>query len=103
MWQDLLSLDAPANPDAPVFRSRTGKALDRSRVLRIVQEAAKRAGVDGDVSPHWLRHAHATHSLERGAPIHLVQATLGHASIATTSRYLHARPSQSSAQFLVAR
>ena len=43
MWQDLLSLDALVNPDAPVFRSRTGKALDRSRVLRIVQEAAKRA------------------------------------------------------------
>ena len=103
MWQDLLSLDALANPDAPVFRSRTGKALDRSRVLRIVQEAAKRAGVEGGVSPHWLRHAHATHSLERGAPIHLVQATLGHASVATTSRYLHARPSQSSAEFIVAR
>ena len=34
---------------------------------------------------HWFRHAHATHSLERGAPIHLVQATLGHASVATTS------------------
>ena len=45
MWQDLLSLDALVNPDAPVFRSRTGKALDRSRVLRIVQEAAKRAGL----------------------------------------------------------
>ena len=45
MWQDLLSLDTLANPDAPVFRSRTGKALDRSRVLHIVQEAAKRAGL----------------------------------------------------------
>ena len=76
MWQDLLSLDALVNPDAPVFRSRTGKALDRSRVLRVVQEAAKRARVEGGVSPRWLRHAHATHSLERGAPIHLVQATL---------------------------
>ena len=43
------------------------------------------------------------HSLERGAPIHLVQATLGHACVATTSRYLHARPSQSSAEFIVAR
>ena len=74
-----------------------------SRVLRIVQEAAKGAGVEGGVSPHWLRYAHATHSLERGAPIHLVQATLGHASVATTSRYLHARPSQSSAEFIVAR
>ena len=103
MWQDLLSLDALVNPDAPVFRSRTGEALDRSRVLRIVQEAAKRAEVEGGVSPHWLRHAHATHSLERGAPIHLVQATLGHASVATASRYLHARPSQLSAEFIVAR
>jgi site-specific recombinase XerD len=103
MWKDLLSLDAVRSLDAPVFRSRTGKVLDRSRVLRIVQESAKRAGVDGAVSPHWLRHAHATHSLERGAPIHLVQATLGHASIATTSRYLHARPTQSSAEFIVAR
>jgi integrase/recombinase XerD len=100
MWEDMLSLDGDTNPDAPVFRSRTGKALDRSRVLRIVQEAAQRAGITGGVSPHWLRHAHATHSLERGAPIHLVQATLGHASVATTSRYLHARPSQSSAEFI---
>ena len=103
MWNDMLTLDSLRSLDAPVFRSRTGKALDRSRVLRIVQGAAKRAGVDGAVSPHWLRHAHATHSLERGAPIHLVQATLGHASVATTSRYLHARPTQSSATFIVAR
>ena len=44
------------------------------------------ASNQGKVSPHWLRHAHASHSLERGAPIHLVQATLEHASIATTSR-----------------
>jgi len=52
------------------------------------------------VSPHWLRHAHASHALDRGAPIHLVQATLGHASITTTGRYLHARPSDSSSRFL---
>jgi len=51
------------------------------------------------VSPHWLRHAHALHSLERGAPIHLVQATLGHTSVATTGRYLHARPTDSSARY----
>ncbi len=103
MWRELRSLDTTSDPDRPVFRSRSGKPLDRSRVLRIVQEAAQRAGIEGGVSPHWLRHAHATHSLERGAPIHLVQATLGHASVATTSRYLHARPSQSSAQFIQAR
>jgi integrase/recombinase XerD len=50
---------------------------------------------------HWLRHAHATHALEHGhAPIRLVQATLGHASVTTTSKYLHARPTDSSARFL---
>jgi integrase/recombinase XerD len=53
-----------------------------------------------DISPHYLRHSHATHSLENGAPIHLVSATLGHASISTTGRYLHARPSESSSRFL---
>jgi len=61
---------------------------------------AARAGLDPAVSAHWLRHAHASHSLDRGAPIHLVQATLGHASVATTGKYLHARPSDSSARYL---
>jgi len=60
------------------------------------------AALDERPSPHWLRHAHATHALERGAAIHLVQATLGHASVATTGRYLHARPTDSSARSPVA-
>ncbi|TXM97549.1 tyrosine-type recombinase/integrase, partial [Methylobacterium sp. WL64] len=86
--------------DAPVFLSRKGGALDPSAVHRVVKAAAARAGLQAEVSAHWLRHAHASHSLDRGAPIHLVQATLGHASVATTGRYLHARPSESSARFL---
>ncbi len=65
-----------------------------------MKAAAERAGLPASVSAHWLRHAHASHSLERGAPIHLVQTTLGHASVATTGRYLHARPSDSSARYL---
>jgi hypothetical protein len=48
----------------------------------------------------WLRHAYASHSLERGAPTHLVQATLGHTSVALTGRYLHACPTDSSAGYL---
>ena len=88
-------------PDAPVFRSREGDGrLDPRQVHRIVKAAASRAGLSADISAHWLRHAHASHSLDRGAPIHLVQATLGHASVATTGRYLHARPSDSSARYL---
>ncbi|MBE7204322.1 MAG: tyrosine-type recombinase/integrase [Parafilimonas terrae] len=103
-WRLLSSLKAelpvPPHPDAPVFVSLRGGALDASQVHRVVKAAAKRAGLPTDVSAHWLRHAHASHSLDRGAPIHLVQATLGHASVATTGRYLHARPSESSAKFL---
>jgi hypothetical protein len=65
-----------------------------------VRQAALHAGIGDRVSPHWLRHAHPSHALDHGAPIHLVQATLGHNSVATMSRYLHARPGDSSARFL---
>src|SRR3954447_24445511 len=101
VWKQLQSLRGSAGPDAPVFRSRKkGGALQAVAVLRIVKQAAERAGIDVPVAPHWLRHAHASHALDRGAPIHLVQATLGHASITTTGRYLHARPKESSSRFL---
>jgi integrase/recombinase XerD len=100
VWNALMSLRGDAGDDAPVFRSRKGGHLDESQVWRIVRKAAKRAGIEKEVSCHWLRHAHASHALDRGAPIHLVQATLGHASISTTGRYLHARPTESSSSFL---
>jgi len=96
----LTGLRGVAGADAPVFASRSGKPLERSRVLRIVKEASQRAGIAANVTTHWLRHAHASHALDHGAPIHLVQATLGHRSVATTSRYLHARPGESSARYL---
>lgn len=100
VWNALMSLRGDASDDAPVFRSRKGGHLSESQVWRIVRRAAERAGIDKDVSCHWLRHAHASHALDRGAPIHLVQATLGHASISTTGRYLHARPTESSSSYL---
>ncbi len=90
-----------AQSSDPVFPSQKGGGhLDPSQVLRIVKRAAARAGVDVPVSPHWFRHAHASHALERGCPISLVQATLGHATVSTTGRYLHARPGDSSARYL---
>ena len=46
--------------------------------------------------PHWLRHAHGSHAIERGASLPEVQATFGHGNISTTSGYLHARPDSSS-------
>lgn len=104
VWNEIMHLRLYAHSGDAVFCSREGddkgRHLDRTQVYRIVAAAAKRAGIDAKVSPHWLRHSHASHSLEHGAPIHLVQATLGHSDITTTSRYLHARPNDSSAMYL---
>ena len=67
---------------------------------RIVSQAAARAGIKSAVSPHWLRHAHASHALDAGIPVQEVQSTLGHASLVTTSKYAHARPGHSSGRGL---
>jgi len=75
------------------------RKLTTTEVLRI-SEASGIAALLSKVSPHWLRHAHGSHAMDHQAPIHLVQATLGHANVATTSRYLHAKPSDSSCRFL---
>ena len=99
-WRILAGLRSGAGPDAAVFLSREGGALDPTQVRRIVKAAARRAGLSEAISPHWFRHAHGSHSLDRNAPIHLVQQTLGHASVATTGHYLHARPTDSSARYL---
>lgn len=100
VWLELMRLKGDRDRDEPVFRSKKGGHINRHQLWRIVKIAANRAGLEGNVSPHWLRHAHASHSLDRGAPIHLVQQTLGHESVATTSRYLHARPNDSSSLYL---
>jgi len=100
LWMELAGLRQERGLEEHVFQSRGGKPLDRGRVRMILLGAAQRAGINSPVSPHWLRHAHASHALDHGAPIHLVQATLGHSSVSTTSRYLHARPGDSSSRFL---
>jgi integrase/recombinase XerD len=99
-WRTLVEPRAGAGDGAPLFRSAKGGHLDPSQAHRVLKAAAKRAGLSPALSAHWLRYAHASHALDRGAPVHLVQATLGHASVATTGRYLHARPNDSSAQYL---
>ena len=62
----------------------------------MVKRTARRAGINEAVSPHWLRHAHGSHALDRGATLAEAQSTLGHANVATTSGYLHAWPNTSS-------
>jgi len=100
LWSDLQSLISDdAEPGTPVFVSRKGGPLSVTQAWRIGRTAAKRIGLATDVSPHWLRHAHASHAPDRGAPIHLVKATLGHGSVTTTGAYLHARPDDSSSRY----
>ena len=94
-----------AGEDEPVFRSRKrrngrGGHLEVSQVNRIVSKAARDAGIGRPVSPHWLRHAHASHAHARKTDLALIRDTLRHSSIATTGRYLHARPNDSSALHL---
>ncbi|MBC1225213.1 tyrosine-type recombinase/integrase [Nostoc sp. UCD121] len=100
IYQELLGQRTNNSPDAPVFGSRQGGAVGERRIRKIVAESGKRAGISGNVSPHWLRHSHATHSLDRGAPVQLLQATLGHSSLNQTSRYTHARPNDSTGLYL---
>lgn len=100
IWREIQELKGSAHKDDPVFVSAKGGHLCRSMVFHIVKNAATRAGIEGNVSPHWLRHSHASHSLDRGAPIHLLQKTLGHSSVAITEMYLHARPTDSSGLYL---
>jgi hypothetical protein len=93
----LLALRGDASANDPVFASHKGdRRLTERTVGYMLKRTAKRAGIAGTVSPHWLRHAHGSHALDRGATLAEVQTTLGHANVATTSGYLHARPNTSS-------
>ncbi len=72
-----------------VFLNHRGRPLSRMAVWRIVRDAAGRAGIEARVSPHTLRHSFATHLLEGGADLAVVQELLGHADISTTQIYTH--------------
>ncbi len=70
-----------------VFRNARGGPLSRQGAWGILREAARRAGLTGDVSPHALRHSFATHLLDGGADVRVVQELLGHSSVTTTQIY----------------
>lgn len=80
-------LAAKGKGDQALFLNARGARLSRQSAWTILQETAARAGLAGKVSPHTMRHSFATHLLENGADVRVVQELLGHASVTTTQIY----------------
>jgi len=78
--------------DMAVFLNVRGRRITRQGVWEVVGGYGRKVGLDGRLSPHVLRHSAATHLLDHGADIRVVQELLGHASIATTQRYTLVAP-----------
>lgn len=78
-----------AQPEDPLFVSREATPLSTRSVHRIVLKYALKAGISKPITPHTLRHSFATHLLEGGADLRVVQDLLGHSSISTTQIYTH--------------
>ncbi|MRI62836.1 site-specific tyrosine recombinase XerD [Ornithobacterium rhinotracheale] len=72
-----------------IFINNRGTKLSRVMVFNIIKEAAERAGIKKNISPHTFRHSFATHLLENGADLRSIQLMLGHESITTTEIYTH--------------
>ena len=72
-----------------IFLSKNGKPLNRERIWAIVKQAARMAGIFKNIHPHTLRHSFASHLLENGADLRIIQEMLGHADISTTQIYTH--------------
>jgi integrase/recombinase XerD len=72
-----------------LFLGARGAPLSRQSAWLVIQAAAERANLEAHVSPHTLRHSFATHLLQGGADVRVVQELLGHASVATTQIYTH--------------
>ncbi len=83
-----------------LFLNRSGGRIPERRVQKILDEYAARAGIRKRVHPHILRHSFATHLLDRGADLRVVQELLGHASLSSTQIYTHVTKSQARKVYL---
>jgi integrase/recombinase XerD len=85
--REMMTIETPFNDT--LFLNRRGKQLSRAMIFTIVKNAAAKAGLQKNVSPHTFRHSFATHLLENGADLRAIQMMLGHESITTTEIYMH--------------
>lgn len=82
----MLATDGSGNA---LFLNRFGQRLQRVSIIRMLDQRAKQAGIERKVTPHALRHSFATHLIDEGVDIRIIQEMLGHESPATTQRYTH--------------
>ncbi len=85
-----------------LFLNRSGGRISERSVQRLIAEHARRAGLDMGVHPHMMRHTYATHLLDGGADLRVVQDLLGHAKLSTTQVYTHVTQNQIRRSYLAA-
>lgn len=85
-----------------LFLNRYGKRIAERRIQYLIKKYAKQAGISGRVFPHMLRHTFATHMLDGGADLRVVQELLGHANLSSTQIYTHVTRSQMRSHYLEA-
>ena len=88
-WPWLEELKIKPGEEDYLFLNRRGAHLTRTMILIMLKQQAEEAGIQKTISPHTLRHSFATALLEGGADLRVIQALLGHESIATTEIYTH--------------
>ncbi len=87
--QDRAQLDVKPDFTDIAFLNRYGRQLTRAMIFTIIKGLAREAGITKTISPHTLRHSFATHLLQNGADLRIIQQLLGHESIVTTEIYTH--------------